>query len=50
MSAYLESDSMMPEHPVPRRNALELQLSINDRILKRLAALEKKVAALEAKP
>jgi hypothetical protein len=49
--AYWESDSMMPEriHP-PTQNAISLQLSINQKLMDRLDALEKKVAALEAKP
>jgi hypothetical protein len=51
--AYWESDSMMPErvHP-PTARAIEmtLQLAINQKLMDRLDALEKKVAAMEAKP
>jgi hypothetical protein len=47
--AYWEADSMAPEriHPPTRSTTLELQLSINARLMERLDALEKKVKELE---
>jgi hypothetical protein len=48
--AYWESDSMMPErvHP-PTARAIEmtLQLAINQKLMDRLDALERKVKELE---
>lgn len=53
MSAYIESDSMAPDPMMPGRRlprdlvALDLQLSINQKLMDRLDALERKVKELE---
>lgn len=58
MTAYLRDDGMAPDpmatprHVLPlgappRSTALELQLSINQALMKRLDALEKRVKELE---